>query len=66
MFRNHHYVDDLGSLFTPAVRRSRRAITQGSNLTAYLLVEALNSLLWLLRLNDAYERSFGFNRVIRF
>src|SRR5206468_3337886 len=36
--------DRLGPLFTPAVQRSRRATLESPNLTAYLLVQALISL----------------------
>ena len=66
MFHNNYRKDDLGSLSTPAVRRSRRAIEAEPNLTACLLAQALNSLFGLLSFNDACERSFSFNRVIRF
>ena len=40
--------DDLGPLYTPAVRDSRREPSQCPNLTACLLAQALNSLLWLV------------------
>ena len=58
-------MNDLGPLFTPAGCRSRRAIIQSLALSACLLAQACQSL-WLVDLDDAYERSFGFNRVILF
>lgn len=56
MFHNNYHKDDLGPLSTPAMRHSRRVIQQNPNLTAYLLVQALNSLLWLVTHHDAWER----------
>jgi len=49
--------DGLGPLCTPAVQRSRRATFESPNLTAYLLVQALISLVWLVLCDDAYECS---------
>jgi len=51
--------DDLGSLYTPAVQTFASGHFGGPDLTAYLLVQALNSLLWLVRIYDACERSFN-------
>ena len=45
--------DGLGPLCTPAVRHSRRATFESPNLTAYLLVQALISLVWLVLGDDA-------------
>ena len=50
--------DDLGSLYTPAVQCSRRATSDGPSQTAYLLVQACQSL-WLVHFDDACERSFS-------
>ena len=47
--------DGLGPLCTPAVRHSRRATLESPNLTAYLLVQALISLVWLVLGDDACE-----------
>jgi len=47
----------LGPLCTPAVRHSRRATLESPNLTAYLLVQALISLVWLVLCDDACECS---------
>ena len=47
--------DGLGPLSTPAVRHSRRATLENPNLTAYLLVQALISLVWLVLCDDACE-----------
>lgn len=64
MFRND-YFDDLGPLFTPAVfERSRWVTTAHPNQLLTFLVQALNSLLWLVMSNDACERLFSFNHVI--
>jgi hypothetical protein len=49
--------DGLGPLSTPAVRHSRRATLESPNLTAYLLVQALISLVWLVLCDDACECS---------
>jgi hypothetical protein len=45
----------LGPLCTPAVHHSRRATFESPNLTAYLLVQALISLVWLVLCDDACE-----------
>src|SRR5439155_16189777 len=45
--------DGLGPLCTPAVQRSRRARLESPNLTAYLFVQALISLVWLVLCDDA-------------
>ena len=58
-------VDDLGPLSAPTVLCSRWSNLTVSNLTACHLAQASQSL-WLVDFYDAYERSFGFNRVIRF
>ena len=47
--------DGLGPLCTPAVRHSRRATLESPNLTACLLAQALNSLVWLVLYDDACE-----------
>ena len=47
--------DGLGPLCTPAVRHSRRATLESPSLTAYLLVQALISLVWLVLCDDACE-----------
>src|SRR6266566_2590924 len=47
--------DGLGPLCAPAVRHSRRATFESPNLTAYLLVQALISLVWLVLCDDACE-----------
>src|SRR5439155_3175798 len=51
--------DGLGPLCTPAVRHSRRATLESPNLTAYLLVQALISLVWLVLCDDACECSIN-------
>ena len=56
MFCVNHDNDDLGPLFTPAVLVFASNDNGSFDLTAYLLVEACQSL-WLLRFNDACERS---------
>lgn len=56
MFHNNYHKDDLGPLSTPAVLHSRRVIQQSPNLTAYLLVQALSSLLRLVTHHGACER----------
>jgi hypothetical protein len=58
-------VNDLGPLFTPAELCSRRAIAESLALSACLLAQACQSL-WLVHFDDACERSFGFDHVIRF
>jgi len=47
--------DGLGPLLTPAVQRSRRATLESPILTACLLAQALNSLVWLDLGDDACE-----------
>ena len=47
--------DGLGPLFTPAVQHSRRATLESPILTACLLAQALNSLVWLVLGDDACE-----------
>ena len=55
--------DGSGPLYTPAARSSRGGTVQDPHRAAYLLVQACQSL-WLVTIDDAYERSFGFNRAI--
>jgi hypothetical protein len=57
--------DDLGSPYTPAARCSRQKIRQPLSRAAHLLVQALNSLLWLVGSHGACRHSFRFNHVIR-
>ena len=47
--------DGLGPLCTPAVPHWRRATLESPNLTAYLLVQALISLVWIVLVDDACE-----------
>jgi hypothetical protein len=57
MFHND-YVDDLGSLlYTGSFEGSRWVSTAHPNQLLTILVQALNSLLWLVRSNGACERS---------
>ena len=58
--------DDLGSLYTPAVRMFASGYDTASEPDCLPFGPSLNQSLWLANIYDACERSFSFNHVIRF